>query len=265
MRLRHSRPPVLVSAHRCGAGDNEELQNSREALEAALELGVDYVEFDVQRCADGVLVVCHDAELDGDPIDALPHQEVLRRAPRLLTYREVLESLRGRAKAHIDLKFTSPDEAYADSASTDEVAATREALEVLGHDQLIVTTLADRSVLAVRDWADRVGEELLVGLSLGGEVDREGFWHQLRIRSTEYLPHLRYRRSRANLVVAHHWLARAGVAGFARRRRMPLLVWTVDTEESLHYWTRPGRAWLVTSNHPEVALRVRGPLSDSSP
>jgi glycerophosphoryl diester phosphodiesterase len=34
-------------------------------------------------------------------------------------------------------------------------------------------------------------------------------------------------------------------------------VWTVDTEESLRYWLRPGRAWLVTTNHPGLALSLR--------
>ena len=43
----------------------------------------------------------------------------------------------------------------------------------------------------------------------------------------------------------------------ARRRGLPLLVWTVDTERSLSYWMRPGRAWLVTSIEPALALRVR--------
>ncbi len=80
---------------------------------------------------------------------------------------------------------------------------------------------------------------------------------QVRTRWSELRPHLRLSGSRANLVVAKHTLARLGVAAYARRRGLPLLVWTVDTERSLRYWMRPGRAWLVTSNRPEVALRTR--------
>ena len=57
--------------------------------------------------------------------------------------------------------------------------------------------------------------------------------------------------------MANHWLARFGVAAFAHRTRRPLLVWTVDTEESLHHWLRPGRCFLVTTNRPDLALRVR--------
>jgi glycerophosphoryl diester phosphodiesterase len=31
----------------------------------------------------------------------------------------------------------------------------------------------------------------------------------------------------------------------------------VDTPRALRYWLRNGRAWLVTTNHPRVALEVR--------
>ena len=78
---------------------------------------------------------------------------------------------------------------------------------------------------------------------------------------SELLPRLRYQKSRANLVVAKDILARLGVAAFARRRHLPLVVWTVDSEKSLRYWLRPGRAWMVTTNQPGQAMKVRSGLS----
>ncbi|MSZ77105.1 MAG: hypothetical protein F2667_08385, partial [Actinobacteria bacterium] len=234
------RPPVLVSAHRCGAGSDRELENTLTALDGALALGVDFVEFDVQRCADGTFVLHHDDHLvvDGEQValSEVSYDVLVGAAGHLLRYDEVLVALRGRARAHIDLKFTSPAGLYERAASTYEVAATAQAVEVLGADQLIVTTLDDRAVRAVRDWSDTLDEEVLVGLSLGRGL-RGLPWHrQLGIRLSELRPHLRYRASRANLVVAKHTLARLGVAAFARRRGLPLLVWTVDTESSLRYW-----------------------------
>jgi glycerophosphoryl diester phosphodiesterase len=255
------RPPVLVSAHRFGAGDDASQENSRAALDASLALGVDYVEFDVQRCVDGTFVVSHSAwvQLGQDRVRiselTLPQLRVLR--PDTLRYVEVLDALVGRAKAHIDLKFISPDDRYDDAPSTYEAEAARLAVERLGEAELIVTTLDDKAVRAVRDWADRAGVELLVGLSLGRSV-RGLPWHeQLRVRVSELRPQLRLRESRANLVVAKHTIARLGVAALARRRRLPLLVWTIDTDKSLRYWMKPGRAWLVTSNYPAAALRTR--------
>ena len=118
MRPTRRQDPILVSAHRC---------LTRDAIEDALRLGVDYVEFDLQRCADGTLVVHH------DPVDVPP--------PDALAYDDALGLLAGRSRAHLDVKFTDDG----------VVAAVAHAGARLGTDRLVVTTLDDRSVAAVRD------------------------------------------------------------------------------------------------------------------
>lgn len=230
---------MLVSAHRMGAGADRSRENSLAALEDAVALGVDYIEFDVWRRDDGSFVVAHDPAHDVG-----------------VAYDTVLSAIGTRALAHIDLKFISPGGAY-DAGQAWEVEAARRAVEALGQDRMIVTTGHDRGVRAVRDWGDTQGLELRVGLSLGRSVRRMSLLRRIDVRRSELLPALRIRESHANLVVAHHTLARLGVAAFARRRRLPLLVWTVDTPRGLHYWLRPGRAWLVTTNFPARALAIR--------
>jgi glycerophosphoryl diester phosphodiesterase len=245
---------VLVSAHRC---------QTRADVESALALDVEFLEFDVQRCGDGTFVLFHDAVVGVDgtdvPLAELTLDELFAVRPDVLRYGVVLDLLaEGGKRAHLDLKFVSADSAYELTSTTYEVAATALAVRRLGAENLVVTTLDDRSVKAVRDWADVLGHDLLVGLSLGRGVTGFPVWRQVKVRASEVWPHVRYRQSRANVVVAHHWLARLGVARFARRRRLPLLVWTVNTEDSLRRWLRPGGAWLVTTNEPALALRVRG-------
>ena len=253
---------MLVSAHRCGAGEDRTRENSRQALDEALALGVDYIEFDVQRCRDGTLVVFHDEWVEEAGVTVLvsdvtqPELMALVGAT-VMSYDEVLEAVAGRAKAHLDLKFASPDETYADPVTTYEVAVTRLAVDRLGADNVIVTSHDDRGVRAVRDWADEQGLRLLVGLSLGRRVSGLPWHTQIRVRISELLPHLRYLESRANLVVANRALARIGAARFARKHGLPLLVWTLDSRSSLRHWLRPGRAWLVTTNHPARALELR--------
>ena len=235
---------MLVSAHRMGAGGDRARENTLPVLEESLALGVDYVEFDVWRRDDGSFVVAHDPDHDIG-----------------LAYDAVLAALAGRGHAHVDLKFTSPAEAY-DEGRAWEVDAVHRAVEILGQERMIVTTGHDRAVRAVRDWADGQGLDLRVGLSLGRSVRRLTWLRQIEVRRSELFPHVRIRASRANLVVAHHVLARFGVAGYARRRGLPLLVWTVDSEKALRYWLRPGRAWLVTTNRPGLALRIRTDADD---
>jgi glycerophosphoryl diester phosphodiesterase len=214
---------TLVSAHSCLTAAD---------IEAAIALDADYIEIDVQRCADGSLVLLH------DPVDVAP--------PGTLGYAEALDLLAGRTRLHLDLKVQGG-----------EVPIVAQAVARLGTDALLVTTLDDDGVRAVRDWADTERHDLLVGLSLGRGLRDIPVVHAIRVRLTELFPGVRYRRSGATLAVAHHWLARLHVRRFARRHGFPLLVWTVDTPRALDYWMRPGRAWLVTTNEPEVALRLR--------
>lgn len=239
-------PRTMISAHRC---------LTAEAIEAALSMDVEFVEFDVQRCADGTLVVHHDPSFRlGEELVAfrrIAGQRALELVPGLLTYEEALAMLAGRRRAHIDLK--------ASAVRRDTlVAAAERAVEVLGPDGFVLTTGSDEAVRTVRDWGDARGLTLHVGLSLGRNTRGFSLLEQLRIRWSELMPGHRVRRSRASVVVAHHSLALLGVARYARRHRLPLLVWTVDTERSLRHWLRPGRAWLVTTNRPGVAVRLRG-------
>ncbi|XP_037982403.1 lysophospholipase D GDPD3-like [Motacilla alba alba] len=53
--------PGRAVAHRGGAG--ERIENTMEAFENAVSEGCDWLELDVRRTRDGVVVVCHDREL----------------------------------------------------------------------------------------------------------------------------------------------------------------------------------------------------------
>jgi glycerophosphoryl diester phosphodiesterase len=52
-------------AHRGASAERPE--NSPAAFERAIELGAEFVEFDVHAAADGSLVVCHDPPVGGEP------------------------------------------------------------------------------------------------------------------------------------------------------------------------------------------------------
>lgn len=246
---------MLVSAHRCGAGLDVTRQNSAAALADAVASDVDHVEFDVQRCGDGTFVIRHDDEVVDPrsgrtvPLATLDVRALGEVVGEVLTLDALLVVLAEHGKrAHLDLKLSSPASLYADPDGTHEVAAVARAVEVLGADRVTVTSRDEASVAAVRAWSSGRHLDLLVGLSLGGH------------RGTllrDLFPHRAVARSRANLVAAQHHHARAGLARFARRRRLPLLVWTVDDERHLRYWLQPGRAWLLTSNEPTRALAVR--------
>ena len=95
-------------------------ENTLSAVRQAIADGATFVEIDVQRTADGVIVVCHDADLmrvGGSPLviarstfDQLRKVDVGRRfgAPfageRVPTLDEVIDAVRGRVKLIVELK-----------------------------------------------------------------------------------------------------------------------------------------------------------------
>ena len=94
-----------VIAHRGASAD--ELENTLPAFERAIEVGADYVEFDVQASSDGALVVFHDLRLDRltearGPLRARSLDEL--RELGIPTLDDVLELTAGRIGVMAELK-----------------------------------------------------------------------------------------------------------------------------------------------------------------
>lgn len=242
---------ALISAHRGGAGAQRSAQNTLAAFEAAIALGCDYVEFDVRLTADGIPVIFHDPSFDDGSIRRLiagHHFDDF--TPPLPHLDEVLALLAGRVKAHVDLKVPGH-----------EVELAERIIEALGVDGAVFTTAEDSSVRRLIAWSKTHAPGLLVGLS---SSRRSWQGHRLarRIVAIEAsFPRTRIRLSRANLVVAHKSLAKLSLKRYARRRGLPLLVWTVDQPAELARWVNDPDVWMVTTNYPERALAARKDLS----
>ncbi len=96
---------TLVIAHRGASA--EEKENTLPAFERAIELGADFVEFDVQASSDGGLVVYHDLRLDRltsarGPLRTRSLAEL--RELGIATLEEVLELTAGRIGVMMELK-----------------------------------------------------------------------------------------------------------------------------------------------------------------
>ena len=240
---------AMVSAHRGGAGDLRSSENTVEAFEAAIALGCEYVEFDVRLTVDGAAVVAHRDELVDDSgrysIAARRFDE-LSGTP-LVTLDAMLALVRGRIKAHVDLKVRGRET---------ELAAR--IVDVLGVDAVVITTAEDASVRRLVAWSHEHAPGLLVGLSSSPRSSR-GRWDRQLARLQAAFPRTRVRRSRATVVASHKTLARVSLRRYARRRNLPLLVWTVDRPDELDRWMNDPATWLVTTNHPARALSARRP------
>ncbi|MCU0789231.1 MAG: glycerophosphodiester phosphodiesterase, partial [Verrucomicrobia bacterium] len=116
---------VDITAHRGFSARAPE--NTMAAMQAAIDVGCDYIELDVQTCADGTVVVIHDGDLlrvagDSRRVQDLTIAELRQvdvgrpfsaqfTGEHIPTLAEVIRRVRGRVKLNIELKFNRPDPA----------------------------------------------------------------------------------------------------------------------------------------------------------
>lgn len=235
----------LVSAHR--GGTPKPGQPAAERYRHAIELGVDYVEFDVRKTRDRVSIVCHDdCTVSGRPIrDFTLAQLTDELGDEALTFDELLDVAAGKVGLHLDLK---------EAGYEDEVIA---AVRARTSDERFVITSEDRIVRTIEDRHPTVR----TGLSLGDELAGASLWKRLRVRLSEAFPRDRIARCGADFVAVHWQLADFNVLRYCSRHDVDAWVWTVDEEVALKRYLADPRVTTVITNEPELALRLRSARS----
>jgi glycerophosphoryl diester phosphodiesterase len=214
-----------------------------ERYRRAIELGVDFVEFDVRRTRDGATVIFHDDRTaSGREVRALTHRELVEElGPEAMTLDELLDVAAGRVGLHLDLKETG----Y-------EAEIVHAALDRCPIDRLVITS-GDAAIRTIKERFPKVR----AGLSIGEEINGLAPWMKLRVRLSELFPRGRLERCHADFVAVHQQLARLTVLGYCARQGMDAWVWTVDDEPGIASFLADSRVTVLITNHPEVAMRLR--------
>lgn len=236
---------VEISAHarHSAPGENYTVEVCRQALATK----ADYVEFDIRRTADEELVAFHDARTNqGIPLSTVGYPQLCDLAgyevPKVT---DILATIKGRAKGHLDLKELGYEEKL-----------VRLALDVLGPGEFIVTTLEDASVAGIRSrFPD--GEEVPVALSIGGGMRGMPRAVWLRDRFRDLRPMSRVRASGAEWVAIDHRVALSGVLPQLRAKQLKIMVWTVSNEREIRYWLARQRIDVLITDRPAFAVEVR--------
>ncbi len=224
---------VEVVAHR---GASHALPgNTLEAFRQAVELGADWIELDVRRSADDVLVVCHDAHTaDGRVIVEYPYHEL---PPSMPTLAEALEACTG-AKVNIEIK-NDPDDPDYDAQHQISDAVVGLALAFRDLDELLLSSFNMDTVRRIK----RVNPEVPAGLVTGVMVMDVAM--------------LVDRVAGAGLQAIHPWehtldqslVMQAQAAGLVIRP------WTVNTSERMRELIALGVDALIT-DRPDLARAV---------
>jgi glycerophosphoryl diester phosphodiesterase len=238
-------------------------ENTLRSFRAALEAGVDMVEFDVLGLGSGELVVAHSHDLhevshgatDGTLRD-LSLAALRELAPELPTLDEALAFFVEEAPGlgvHVDLK---------------EAAVTETLLAALRHHGLVERTLVSSFHRSALRRLARVEPALRTGISFPedqlGIADRRGSapviragLHALR-PAMPVLARTLLAGSRASTLVLHQALVSRQLVRWARRRGIPVVAWTVDDPRDVERLDGVGVDALVVNN-PVVFVSTLAP------
>jgi glycerophosphoryl diester phosphodiesterase len=229
---------TMIVAHR-GASKRAH-ENTLEAFEQAVALGVDMVELDVRKTADGTLVVFHDPGIAGaDPSGMLSRLTRSRlrniaekKGFRVPTLEEAFTALSGRVKLDVELK----EPGYAA-----EVASL--ARRCLDPATCVFTSFDPRIIAEVKT----EDATLITGLIL---ANADAFaWCE---------------RSAADVVAPEKRLFSSHRSYFvkARKNGRNIAVWTVDGRELLSKLLADPIVSAIITNYPDRALALRKKIAN---
>ncbi len=235
----------LISAHRgsCGVPGLP----AAERYDRAIGLGVDYVEIDVRRTADGLLVNYHDdLTPSGRQASSLTFADLKAEVgAELLTIEELLDVIAGRVGLHVDLKEAG-----------DQGDIIRTLLDSKAGANFVVTTGDVESIRAVKEQFP----DVQAGLTLGTDMKDAHAWATMTERLAELFPGARLKRSRADFVAAHQQLARLRLLRYGKSKRLPVWAWTVDETKEIERFMRDARLTTLVTNRPDVAVGFRNAM-----
>lgn len=233
----------LIIAHR--GAPRYAKENTIESFEKAMVLGADMIEFDVRRTKDNVLIAFHDEFIQSQSIKDLTYERISRVAKNqgfdIPTVEEVLNWSRGKIRLDIELK----EEGY-----------EKEIVELLSgyfeEDQFLITSFNDASLRVIKERYP----DIKTGLILGRGIPP----HHLLTRLQEFFPMKKRKKAKSDFLVAHLKLLRIGFLERARRRHLPVFVWTVNDEEMIWRLFRDRRVYGIITDQPDLAVSVRKEL-----
>jgi glycerophosphoryl diester phosphodiesterase len=237
---------VFVVAHRGAPAVAQE--NTRSAFEAAIRFGADFIETDIRRTGDGILVLHHDADSQGQPIarwDFPDLREQLRaHNSDLTTFDELLSLARNRIKLDLELKEAGYEKQIL------------EHLQMAGllKDDFVITSFLDEARSAVK----ALQPELRCGLLVEDDRDSLSPGYPQRLLQ-------RLQQTHSDFIAAKSTLVSPRFADHLFTQGYPVWVWTVDDPEAMKVLLQtPGVQALIT-NRADLALEIRSRLPPERP
>lgn len=229
---------TVIIAHR-GASALAKKENTIEAFKHAIELKADYVEFDIRRTKDNVLIAFHDDSINGRLISELTYKEISEEAAMadytIPFLEDILKLCAGKIKLDIELKEAGYEK--------DVILLVKKYFPC--HD-FLMKSFIDQAVLNIKTYDPSIIAGLLLGRK-NADVKR---------RINEYFPLRRLKRCKADFVSPNQALATRGFIKRMHIHRKKVYVWTVNDSVSIGKFLHKNVDGIIT-DRPDAGLHIR--------
>ncbi len=230
-----------ISLHRIN--DRMYGSNIWDTIAYAKELGVAYIEFDVRRTSDHVMVAWHDEELpSGRLLSDAPYAVYEREAAGMAcAIEDLIKATGGCPRLQVDLKETGYE---------DEIVKLL--LAHISPEGFVITSLEDESIQHIK----KAFPMVRCGLSLGRNTTCDGLTRRLTVHISELFPGRRLKSCKADFVSVNYRLARVRVLRYCRKHHLPAWVWTVDDVDDMSGFLLSPEVETLITNAPDVAITL---------
>ena len=218
-----------------------EPENTLRGFRKAIEIGVDYVEFDIHRCKSWELVVIHDETVDRTTngkgfVRDLTLQELKKldagKGERIPTLQEAIDACKGKIKMNIELK---------------DKGLEKDVINILvgsgiKESEFFIISFIHEAVKNAKEEAAKQKIKIKTGVLISG--------NPLNVDEMA-------KAANADFVSASHFFVDERMVRQARKAGLGFTVWTVNTEHDMKRMVKLG-VDMIASDSPDLLMKVLG-------
>ncbi len=231
---------MRIVAHR-GKTSLVKSENTIEAFQKAIELGIEQIEFDIRMTQDERTICYHDPTIDGMAIKDLPYDRLLAisrsKGFEIPLFEDILKLCRDRIALDIELK----EEGYEERI----VALTT---QYFSYSNFVIKSFNDATVRKVKN----LDPQIKVGILLGKIAKK----HPIIGIFSEFFPEYRIFKTGADFVAPNFRLLKLGFTWRMKLLNREVYVWTVNEEWRLAKLIGNRDIAAIITDRPELALKL---------
>lgn len=217
-----------------------EPENTLRGFRKAIELDLDYVEFDIHRCKSGELIVIHDETVDRTTngkgfVAEMTLQQLKKldagKGEKIPTLQEAIDSCKGKVKVQIEIK--------AEGLEKDTVAAIEK--NNIATD-VVVISFYHECIKKTKEIAEARKIRIKTGALIVGNP----------VKASEVA-----KVAKADYISANQSFTDERMVKELRKAGIGITVWNCDTEKDIQRLAKLG-VDMIGSNKPDLLLKVLG-------